>query len=286
MEPPLEREALPRDTTFEALFAPVRDRPYLVGAERHPRVATPAFVPANAWWLAELALLAYVPEHAFVDDVLARAGFRDVEPFAAGSTHGFVADEVCVFRGTDDLDDLRKDLDAKLVPAEHGRVHRGFRDALELVWDTLEPRLCGRAPLLAGHSLGGALAVLAAARLPRVRAVYTFGAPRVGDAAFRDALDLPLHRVVNNNDLVPRLPPLPYRHAGALWYLDAGGRLRAQPRRRDRVREQLRGHAERARDNARRWASGDLASVPYDSLIDHAPLHYAIHLRNHVLAQG
>jgi hypothetical protein len=71
---------------------------------------------------------------------------------------------------------------------------------------------------MAGHSLGGALALMAAHDVAAaladddvpVRAV-TFGAPRVGDGAFRDALIKGRHvdvvSLVVKQDLVPRLPP-------------------------------------------------------------------------------
>ena len=38
----------------------------------------------------------------------------------------------------------------------------------------------------------------------------------------------------------------------------------------------------RLKDNLRRWLAGDLAAIPYDSLIDHSPVHYAVHLSNHL----
>ncbi|MQL72319.1 hypothetical protein Taro_004634, partial [Colocasia esculenta] len=79
-----------------------------------------------------------------------------------------------------------------------------------------------------GHSLGGALALLnaheaAAAALPGLShvSVVSFGAPRVGNAAFArelDGLNVKVLRVVNQQDPVPRLP-------GALFlnYEDLGG---------------------------------------------------------------
>src|SRR5690606_37727833 len=69
---------------------------------------------------------------------------------------------------------------------------------------------------LTGHSLGGALAVLATAvlkiglRMP-VAGVYTYGQPRVGDAEFCRVYDQVLKditfRYVNDADVVPHLPP-------------------------------------------------------------------------------
>lgn len=67
---------------------------------------------------------------------------------------------------------------------------------------------------ITGHSLGGALAVLnayeAAACLPNVSiSVVSFGAPRVGNIAFRDELyrrGVKTLRIVVKQDLVPRMP--------------------------------------------------------------------------------
>lgn len=70
---------------------------------------------------------------------------------------------------------------------------------------------------ITGHSLGGALATMAAARLigdgvlepEEIAGVYTFGQPRVGDAAFAHdyALAGRHFRVVHDNDVVTRVPP-------------------------------------------------------------------------------
>ena len=64
---------------------------------------------------------------------------------------------------------------------------------------------------LTGHSLGGAAATLAGARLlsvgvnPEQLKVITFGAPAVGNVAFAAKFDpnLPLVRIVNFGDVVP-----------------------------------------------------------------------------------
>lgn len=80
---------------------------------------------------------------------------------------------------------------------------------------------------VAGHSLGAALATLATLDLRagmklRVEKVYTFGSPRVGDAAFarayvdaagRQGVAPPEWRVVHYHDPVPRVPLAnPFRH--------------------------------------------------------------------------
>ena len=105
-------------------------------------------------------------------------------------------------------------------------VHRGFQRAYAAVQSELLAWLAGRVACrgsaphavvhLAGHSLGGALATLAAVHLRlklgcRVQAVVTFGSPRVGTAPFfrlyeQLGLQSRTARFVNRADPVPRVP--------------------------------------------------------------------------------
>jgi pimeloyl-ACP methyl ester carboxylesterase len=100
----------------------------------------------------------------------------------------------------------------------NGRVHKGFDKAFNNLWQDGIKDLVLQNPKarfwITGHSLGGALATMAAARISdasRVVAVYTFGAPRIGDQAFRasyDGLYGNNHfRVVYASDAVVHLPP-------------------------------------------------------------------------------
>ena len=93
---------------------------------------------------------------------------------------------------------------------------------------------------ITGHSLGAALATLAAAKFTfegdapiPIQGVYTFGSPRVGDTTFAEAYDAKLRDITfrfrNNNDVVTRVPiPLklfPYQHIGSMRYFNVKGRL-------------------------------------------------------------
>ncbi len=282
--PPLEPKPIPRETTFQALFEPDLTYDFLAGAARFPFERSVEFSAVNAWWLAELSLLCYVRDRSFIQGVLERAGLTAPVFFEEGGSFAFCVEDFCIFRGTDDISDVLKDLDAVMVLDGAVKVHRGFLRALDLVWDGINDHLGPREAVFAGHSLGGAMATLAAWRRTNTRCAYTYGAPRVGSKGLRESLSVPLQRIVNNNDVVTRLPPpLRYRHAGRLYYIDENGRVLPLPERWGRIKEQVQGHGNRALDNVKRWLGGEFDAIPYDSLIDHSPLHYTLHLWNHLL---
>ncbi|WP_218563860.1 lipase family protein [Marinospirillum perlucidum] len=123
-----------------------------------------------------------------------------------------------------------------------GAVHRGFYSALSSLWEALEEEVAhlrtnNQSLWITGHSLGGALASLAAATFelqhPQqgVNGVYTFGQPRIADQEFSQNYNKLLKersfRCVNNNDVVTRVPPqiFGYSHVGKLLYFDADGEL-------------------------------------------------------------
>jgi len=264
----VERE----DLSFRNLFTPLPDYPYYRAAAAHPfdTAAAQEYSPNNAWWLAEASLLAYVDEPAVTPP-----GY-DVEFFGARSTHTLVAahDDHCIvaFRGTDDFEDVLTDL-RFLVDEED--AHRGFAAALDLVWDDVRAHLGGRRTWFCGHSLGAALATLAAARYEVPAALYTYGSPRVGSGAFFERFDVPTWRFVNNNDFVAHLPPPPYVHVGRLMHFDKDGGLHDDPDLWNRLKDMALGQHERAVDTARRWISGDFSTVAGASIIDHAARFYA-----------
>lgn len=158
------------------------------------------------------------PEHPasvhFLDDI----GSKDSTDTQAFITHN---DELILIavRGTAEIvaDGLR-DADALQVPFEEGagQVHRGFYEAAKKTYDFavkyLEKFYTGQTLLICGHSLGGAITLLLAEMLRRRPEgynlqLYTYGAPRAGDADFvKGAADLVHHRMVNHNDPVPSVP--------------------------------------------------------------------------------
>jgi triacylglycerol lipase len=100
------------------------------------------------------------------------------------------------------------------------RFHRGFLEALAMVWEALfaavdQALKAKERPLwVTGHSLGGALALLAAWRFNRnflsVNEIITFGAPMIGNdtaaKAFEQEFSGKIFRYVDLEDVVPHLP--------------------------------------------------------------------------------
>ena len=209
------------------------------------------FSAPTAAKLASLSELSYLPPTE-QKEIARRDGFRlGVALSTGGGTQVFVyegeQDVVVVFRGTEItcLEDVKTDLRVrKVVGALGGKVHRGFLRAVEEVEGALTEALVpfdnDEADMrlwITGHSLGGALAHLYACLLPlglrrRLRGVYTFGAPRVGNwlhaRRFREAVGELEQRVVRSGDPVSILPPLVigYVHANPMVYVDVDGRVR------------------------------------------------------------
>lgn len=151
---------------------------------------------------------------------------------------------VIAFRGTQEpkdwITDAKFEKDRDDANGNGAKIHHGFLTAIESVWpsivDWIAERQLQNKPLwIAGHSLGGALAALAADRALSlgwtVNGLYTYGQPRVGNKRYIDALAGKLSgryfRFVNNKDIVTRVPPrkLRYEHGGAVCIFDAAGNL-------------------------------------------------------------
>jgi hypothetical protein len=119
------------------------------------------------------------------------------------------------------------------------RVHEGFDRAFKTLADSglsqridaIKQETHGETPIyITGHSLGGALAQIAAAVFGRdqIAFCYTFGSPRVGNSYFDPWVKPPSYRVVNTADIVPQVPlPIIYRHSGDPRFLP--GRVTSSP---------------------------------------------------------
>jgi len=199
-------------------------------------------------WLSQIAY--ETRDNAKVQRIADAWRLTRVEPFVGtartflpmSSTRGLIADRdgalIVAFMGTDPVvfANWLTNFNAAISPTD---MHRGFEEAAGATWERIGAEIArahgaGRPVLIAGHSLGGALAVATAERAmqeDKVRAtsVYTYGMPRIGGLKFAQAYNRDLgpvtYRVVYGMDLVPTVPPteLGYSHVGRRLHCDRHG---------------------------------------------------------------
>ena len=154
--------------------------------------------------------------------VLQVAGQAELFPELMGYVIESASQVVLVFRGTRTAGEWLKDLAFRQVPYPYlpaGRTHSGFTELYETVRDkiiqTIRLLPAWKQLLITGHSLGAALATLAALDLAAHAgffnlAMVNFGSPRVGDDQFATAYDRMVprsYRITNFFDPVPYVPP-------------------------------------------------------------------------------
>ena len=298
------KKEVPR-ITFKNLTPPFKEYDYFEGHRDFPFQGQAAsFSLLNAWWLAEISTLVYADED-FVRSRFSLAGLPEVRFFDKQSTQCYVAsnDQIAIvaFRGSEiwkkkgkfDLDkviaDLKADVDIRLADwPPGGKVHRGFMEALEEVWSDLLPYITqldrrGCKLWITGHSLGAALATLCASRYGNVQGVYTFGSPRVGNEGFKEKLQAKIYRVVNNDDIVARVPPAGiYDHVGELKFIDRNGTIRDHMIEKEHPVEK-RLDETYGLENTNPPKKNSFGGFIPAAIRDHVPLLYAVFLWNNIV---
>jgi hypothetical protein len=121
-----------------------------------------------------------------------------------------------------------------------GNVNEYFLHAFNLLWSsglrddflTLKNSNPDYAAWITGHSLGAAIASIAATTIAHTKLIspdliklITFGEPRVGDKTYAEVADSLIsyaYRVVHRHDIIPHLPPKGFRnyyhHKSEVWY--------------------------------------------------------------------
>ncbi len=231
---------------------------------------------------AELSNLSYL-SRAEAGRAACRIGLPEIRFYDRDGAQAYIFandyDTVVTCRGTEptDWNDIRADLDLGSALAETvGRVHRGFKREVDDLWPRLEQALVNNTRTLwfAGHSLGGAMAAICAGRckLSYIKsnptALFTYGSPRIGNRRYVNYVQLETYRWVNNNDIVPRVPPalLGYRHKGQEVYLNAYGKVRRLT------------PWQRIKDRCRGFLQG-LRRGEFDDFADHSIGRYIEHIR-------
>lgn len=121
---------------------------------------------------------------------------------------------VVAFPGSDNLDCWLTDFDmTRLAVPGIGVVHQGFYQAWQAIAVDVLAAVDGRPVTLVGHSLGGAIALMAAADMMqsgiKPAALYGFEAPRVSPTTCIADLLAPIDPWLcrNGSDPVPDVPP-------------------------------------------------------------------------------
>lgn len=151
------------------------------------------------------------------------------------------SDSVIVsFRGSSNIENWISNIDAVKTSFHGVDVHKGFYEIWEAIKSDVEKAIDGIRSTYSssaqvattGHSLGAALAVLAAfdfesSDLYDVVGVWTMGCPRVGDSDFVTAYDKAVAtnwRLTHYHDIVPHVPEelLGFHHTSTeVWYNEA-----------------------------------------------------------------
>jgi hypothetical protein len=296
-------------TTIEALNPPAKNYTFFEDVAANPfQPNDTALNLRNAWWLMDAALLSYASA-AIVETTFADAGLgAAVRSFNGDpSTQAYVASTddwiVLAFRGTQ-VDDFWASVvdwgvDAQFFPVFDGHfnlVHTGFLAAVREVWSDVAPHVAGlqqkkaRPFWITGHSLGAALATLAAnlcSDQPNqlgLKGLYTYGSPRVGDAPFGHRIPCKVRRFRNNSDLVTHVPlGLVFRHVGELEFIDAAGHFHPGVDGNEKLfLEAMTVHLSPGEAHTMsRLMKMSAGSAPLPGfLADHAPINYAIRTWN------
>lgn len=221
------------ESTTEASQSAIDSGTFSLGA-----LASSTFTWKSALSFALASKLSYENEDS-VKRTARSWGFAKCEFIDVDDTQCFIASTsdvlLVAFRGTESWGDWLRNVNVPGRTRDYGVVHRGFLAAFQVVESKLRSASTGHTGkklVLTGHSLGGALATVMAAEwqgfMPATR-VATYGQPAVGRGAFgvffQQHYSGRFFRFVNDDDIVPRVPP-GYEHVGRLLHFDARGNLK------------------------------------------------------------
>ena len=194
--------------------------------------------------LAEASQIAYLAESEIASWATNNLSSTNVEFIDAEDTEVFIAENdsemYIVFRGSKGLRDWIANMKILKSTTDFGKVHSGFMEAFSVVREKIftamtRARENNKKLYLSGHSLGGALATIAAADSnikigsTPIEAIYTFGMPKTSNRTAADYINSNFgsrfFRFVNDRDIVTRIPP-GSRHVGRLIHFDKHGEIK------------------------------------------------------------
>lgn len=230
---------------------------YRADAMNSLRIA-PGFGLDNARAMMWMSQLAYetpneTPPERKVSTILGRWNFTKVDCIANPEGTRLPLRTACAivaagrgativsFAGTDPLKINDWITDFNALPSADG-AHTGFMAAVDEIWPRIASAIAkglqtDGALFFTGHSLGGALAIIAAEKAPpelqvRVSAIYTFGSPRPGDfqfaTSYNPGLRDKIYRLVHGTDIVATVGPsevVGFYHVGQMLACASGGRF-------------------------------------------------------------
>jgi triacylglycerol lipase len=213
----------------------------------------------NAYWMARISKEVYIKKSEGnqipdEDKILANlksddTGFVSVFGIDKNSAQAAVVEHeqyLCIaFRGTNELEDWLDNINAFSTSELFGEFHRGFWNSVEDVWKPIDAKCRElqqqrkRPIFFTGHSLGGAMATIAAAKYVHedkpFTSLYTFGQPRALSRKTSQIFNIECKsryfRFHNNNDIVTRVPArlMGYSHAGTYIYISEEKELHQDP---------------------------------------------------------
>ncbi|MFZ6770792.1 lipase family protein [Undibacterium sp. Di26W] len=269
------------DPSETALFHPEQQPALLSKDKKWTSHATCAELSRLAYWRFEqggqpLAALENSLANAQMDKLqFFKNADSGSQAFAVSSADGNTS--YLSFRGTQTDDITDQIADIRFTSAEwrgRGTVHSGFLAAFQSIEKELDAwfRRCeANTVWICGHSLGAALATLAAAKYPGTRLV-NFGSPCVGNAQFAASFTgREVARYVNCADLVTKLPPESacYQHLEGLRYIDRNGVMPPGMGSTEMEADQQVATTAYALERA-----STPGNVPFRHLADHAPINY------------
>jgi hypothetical protein len=182
----------------------------------------PYFTRQTNLMAAGLCGLVYQPAANWTTEAQLACGIADITSYPTGYdfvpafwiVHEAEGYTVVIAGTTTSTQWLSYLVNAGVVPAYAGagNVFAPYNLIAQAIVPVLQQRITPQYRIFfTGHSAGGAIANLVAMKMQalnyRVAGCWTYGAPKVGDAAFAASYNVPGMRIVNESDPVPIMPP-------------------------------------------------------------------------------